>query len=122
MKYLGLVWAGVHVENLAVCVSFYQNTLGLPLLERGADWAHFDAGAGALLELFTGGSASPEPKKPDRQSIVPGLRVDDLEAAVADLEAKAVHFIPEESGEFEGTRWARFTDPEGNQLEVKQIP
>jgi lactoylglutathione lyase len=122
MKYLGLVWAGIHVENLAVSVSFYQNTLGLPLLGRGPDWAHFDAGAGTLLELFTGGTASAKPKKPDQQSIVLGLRVDDFDGAVAELMAKGIHFNPEESGEFEGTRWAHFTDPEGNQLEVKQIP
>ena len=121
MKYLGLIWAGVNVENLAVSVAFYQSTLGLRLLGQGPDWAHFDAGAGTLLELFTGGTASSAPKRPDQQSIVLGLRVDDLDGAVAELKAKGVHFKPEESGEFEGTRWAHFTDPEGNRLEVKEI-
>jgi len=122
MKYLGLVWAGVHVEDLAVSVSFYQNTLDLPLLGQGPDWAHFDAGAGTLLELFTGGTASGDPKQAHQQSIVLGLRVDNLAGAVAELTAKGVHFIPGESGEFEGTRWAQFMDPEGNRLEVKEIP
>jgi lactoylglutathione lyase len=122
MKYLGLVWAGVNVEDLESSISFYQNVLGLPLLGRGPDWAHFDSGAGTLLELFTGGRSSSEPKKPHEQSIVLGLRVDDIDQAVAELAAKGVHFLPEESGEFEGTRWAHFTDPEGNQLEVKEIP
>jgi predicted enzyme related to lactoylglutathione lyase len=122
MKYLGLVWAGVNVEDLESSISFYQDTLGLPLLGRGTDWAHFDSGAGTLLELFTGGTATPEPKKPHQQSIVLGLRVDDLDHVVAELKEKGVHFNPEESGEFEGTRWAHFVDPEGNQLEVKEIP
>ena len=122
MKYLGLVWAGVYVQDLETSISFYQNTLGLPLLGQGTDWAHFDSGAGTLLELFTGGTSAREPKKPHQQSIVVGLRVDDLDEAVARLQEKGVSFNPGESGEFEGTRWAHFTDPEGNQLEVKEMP
>ena len=122
MKYLGLVWAGVHVEDLESSIAFYQNALGLSLLGRGEDWAHFDSGAGTLLELFTGGTSMAEPKKPHQQSIVLGLRVEDLDRAIAELGEKGVHFIPEESGEFEGTRWAHFSDPEGNQLELKEIP
>ena len=35
MKYLGLVWAGVYVEDLRASVSFYQDILGLPLLAQG---------------------------------------------------------------------------------------
>ena len=122
MRYQGLVWAGVHVQDLEASISFYQDTLGLPLLGRGPDWAHFDSGAGTLLELFTGGTATPEPKQPHQQSIVLGLRVEDLDRAVAELKGRGVSFDPKESGEFEGTRWAHFTDLEGNQLEVKEIP
>src|SRR5215204_4766153 len=122
MKYLGLVWAGVNVEDLEASISFYQRALGLPLLDRGTNWAHFDSGAGTLLELFTGGTSTHEPKGADQQSIVLGLRVEDLDRAIAELEENGVHFIPEESGEFAGTRWAHFSDPEGNQFEVKEIP
>ena len=122
MKYLGLVWAGVHVEDLESSISFYQEALGLPLLGRGTDWAHFDSGAGTLLELFTGGTATPQAKGPHQQSIVLGLRVEDLDRVVAELEEKGVRFNPGESGEFESTRWAHFTDPEGNQLEIKEVP
>ena len=122
MKYQGLIWAGIYVEDLGASISFYQNVLGLPLLGQGEGWAHFDSGSGTLLELFTGGTSSKEPKRPHQQSIVLGFRVDDLDVAVAELKEKGVHFIPEESGEFEGTRWAHFADPEGNQLEVKEIP
>src|SRR6478672_2590201 len=121
IKYQGLVWAGIYVEDLAACMSFYQDVLGLPLLGQGEDWAHFDAGAGTLLELFTGGRLVQEPKQPYQQSIVLGLRVEDLDRAVAELQQKGIKFIPEESGEFAGTRWAHFSDIEGNRLEVKQI-
>lgn len=122
MQYQGLIWAGVYVEDLDVSMSFYQNTLGLPLLGKGEDWAHFDSGGGTLLELFTGGNRSQEPKKPDQQSIVIGLRVDDLDRAIAQLEQRGVLFIPEASGEYAGTRWAHFSDVEGNRLEIKEIP
>jgi predicted enzyme related to lactoylglutathione lyase len=122
MEYLGLVWAGIHVEDLAASISFYQDVLGLRLLGQGGEWAHFDAGAGTLLELFTGGKSTVEPKRPDQQSIVLGLRVADLDRAVAELKQKGVPFIPEAGGEFEGTRWAHFFDSEGNRLEVKEIP
>ena len=122
MKYQGLVWAGIHVEDLEACISFYQNVLGLPLLDKGEDWAHFDSGAGTLLELFMGGKSTRGPKRPNQQSIVLGLRVEDLDRAVAELKQKGVQFIPEGSGEFAGTRWSRFSDIEGNQLEVKEIP
>ena len=122
MKYQGLIWAGVYVEDLEACVSFYQNVLGLPLLGQGEDWAHFDSGAGTLLELFTGGKSTPTAKESHQQSIVLGLRVDNLDRAVAELQQKGVQFMPEGSGEFEGTRWAHFSDIEGNQLEVKEVP
>jgi predicted enzyme related to lactoylglutathione lyase len=122
MKYQGLVWAGIYVEDLEASLSFYQNVLGLPLLDQGKDWAHFDSGAGTLLELFTGGKSRQEAKRPDQQSIVLGLRVDHLDRAVSELKQKGVRFIPEGSGEFAGTRWAHFVDMEGNQLEVKEVP
>jgi predicted enzyme related to lactoylglutathione lyase len=122
MKYQGLIWAGIYVEDLGASVSFYQNVLGMALLDKGEDWAHFDAGAGTLLELFSGGKSTPEAKKPDQQSIVLGLRVENLERAVTELQQKGVRFMPADSGEFEGTRWAHFSDIEGNRLEVKEIP
>jgi predicted enzyme related to lactoylglutathione lyase len=122
MNYRGLVWAGIHVQDLDASISFYRDVLSLPLLGRGDDWAHFDSGSGTLLELFTGGRSSPGPKKPDQQSIVLGLRVDDLDEAVTELRERGVHFVPGESGEFAGTRWAHFSDIEGNRLEVKEVP
>jgi predicted enzyme related to lactoylglutathione lyase len=122
MKYHGLIWAGIYVEDLEASILFYQNVLGLALLDKGEDWAHFDSGAGTLLELFSGGKRRKKPKKPDQQSIVLGLRVEDLDLAVAELQQKGVSFIPEGSGEFASTRWAHFSDLEGNQLEIKEIP
>ena len=121
MKYRGFIWAGFMVEDLESSIAFYKDVLGLSLLGKGEDWAHFDSGNGTMLELLTGGVASPGPKKPDQQPIVPGLRVDDLGTAIKELEQKGVRFIGD-VGEYAGTRWAQFTDQEGNRLEIKEIP
>ena len=121
MKYQGFIWVGLYVEDLQASIVFYRDVLELALLDQGHDWAHFDTGNGALLELFSGGKASPEPKLPVQQSIVLGLRVDDLNRSVAELKGKGVHFTGD-VGEYGGTRWAHFSDPEGNQLEIKEIP
>ena len=120
MKYHGFLWAGVFVENLEASISFYRDVLGLSLLGHEDNWAHFDAGEGALLELFSGGKAVSAPKKADQQSIVLGLLVDELDSAVAELKSKGVNFIGE-IGSFENTRWAHFLDAEGNRLEIKEV-
>ena len=122
MNYRGLVWAGIYVDDLDAAVAFYRDVLGLPFLGKGEDWAHFDAGAGAMLELFSGGKAQASPKVAAQQSIVLGLRVDDLDRAVETLEGRGVQFSPGGQGESGGERWAHFYDLEGNRLEVKQLP
>jgi lactoylglutathione lyase len=120
MNFQGVVWVGLFVENLEASVSYYKDIVGLPLLNKGDGWAHFDAGNGSLFEVFSGGKATQEPKKPDRQSIVFGFQVENLDSAVAELKARGVVF----SGDVKThktTRWAYFSDPEGNRLEIKEI-
>lgn len=121
MKYRGFVWVGLFVEDLEASISFYRDMLGLSLLGHGDDWAHFDAGRGALFELMSGGKATRAPKKADQQSLILGLLVDDLESAVAELKSKGVNFVTEIES-FENTRWAHFSDLEGNRLEIKEAP
>jgi predicted enzyme related to lactoylglutathione lyase len=119
MQYQGFIWVGLSVENLPASVAFYRDVLGLRLLGQGQDWAHFDAGGGALFELSSGGKAASQPKTPAQQPLVVGLRVKDMQAAMLELQANGIVFT--EIGQYEGTRWAHFSDPEGNQLEIKVI-
>jgi len=120
MQYLGFVWIGLFVEDLEASVAFYRDILSLRVLGKGDDWAHFDAGGGALFELFSGGKAAAQPKTTAQQPLVVGLRVKDFDVAMVELQAKGIRFT--ETGEFENTRWAHFSDPEGNQLEIKIVP
>jgi predicted enzyme related to lactoylglutathione lyase len=118
MKYQGFAWAGVFVEDMQASIVFYRDVLGLRLTNKGDGWTHFDAGNGDMLELFDGGKAQPTVKEPDRQPIVLGLRVEDFDTAYTELTQKGVRFIGE-VGQYDESRWAHFSDPEGNCLEIK---
>jgi predicted enzyme related to lactoylglutathione lyase len=120
ISYKGIIWAGIHVENLELAISFYRNTLGLPLLGRSADYAHFDAGAGGLLELFSGGKSSPKPKGPEAQSTMAALRVESLAFTEDILRKRGVQFT-ENRGTFENMSWTTMVDLEGNCIEIKEI-
>lgn len=120
MQLMGMIWAGLYVEDLEKSVAFYRDVLGLTLTRQGEGWANFNIVKGQRFELLAGGKASSEAKGADRQSIVPGFQVDDLEQAMQSLSAKGMRFIGE-IGEYRGSRWVEFLDPEGNRLEIKEI-
>jgi predicted enzyme related to lactoylglutathione lyase len=71
--------------------------------------------------LWPTGTASSSAKTPLQQSLRIALRVDDLDDAVSKLKGRGVQFTGE-IGEYEGTRWINFIDPEGNRLELKEVP
>jgi predicted enzyme related to lactoylglutathione lyase len=120
IKYQGIIWVGINVENLEVAINFYEKTLGLTLVRATDDAAHFDVGSGALLELFSGGKSSHGPKGADKQSSIVALGVGNLTKAVEILKRRGVLFI-EIGGPPDNLSWATFTDSEGNRIEVKQI-
>ena len=101
-------------------MAFYRDVIGFPLLRRGEGWVHLDASGGALFELFSGGAATSGPKTPAQQSLRVAFLVDDLDRAMEELKGKGISFIGE-VGRFGSERWAHFTDPEGNRLEIKEI-
>ena len=121
MRYEGFIWAGLCVADMESAVVFYRDVLGLPLLSHEEGCALFDAGGGALFELWPQGVASSAPKLPERQPFRVALRVGNLGAAVRELQQRGVEFLGE-IGEYEGTRWINFADPEGNRLELKEVP
>ena len=120
MRYQGFVWAGLLVADFERAVTFYRDVLGLTLLEREERCALFDAGHGSLFELWPPGVASQSPKTPERQSLRVAFRVDDLDGAISELRGRGVQFVGE-VGEYQGTRWINFVDPEGNRLELKEV-
>ena len=67
-----------------------------------------------------GGKVRPRRKEPDQQSVIIGLRVENLDRAIMELKQKGVQGL-QAIGDAEGARWANFSDPEGNQLELKEV-
>lgn len=120
IDYQGIIWAGISVDNMKASIEFYQNALGLRLLASREDFALFDAGSGARVELVSGGKASGTPKNAARQSTAIALQVKDIERVRSELEQKGVTFSGD-TGSYRNMRWATLIDPEGNRIEIKEI-
>ncbi len=68
-----------------------------------------------------------ETPRPVRTTWTPGwshlaLRVDDFDAAAAELERKGVEWSGDETGAIGGGRVRNFLDPEGNMLQILERP
>jgi predicted enzyme related to lactoylglutathione lyase len=121
MEYQGFIWAGLFVADMEEAVNFYRDVLSLPLIERKQGCALFDAGGGSLFELWPTGVSSSTPKTPDCQSLKIAFKVENLDEAIYELKSRGVQFLGE-IGEYESSRWINFADPEGNRLELKEVP
>lgn len=102
------------VAEMDRAVDFYTGRLGLELrMRHGDDWAEVDGG-GIRIGLHGGAGTGASP--------LPGgtvvFEVDDLDLAKASLEQKGLAF-DEHLGEVPGyARYASFTDPDGNAMQL----
>ncbi len=103
------------VQDMDRAVAFYRDTLGLKLVRQdGQAWALLDAGADVKLALH--GLVEGRPFEPGGAAAV--FRVEDLDAARADLGMKGVVF-DENMGEVaDYARFASFKDPDGNTVQI----
>lgn len=129
---------GVIVSDLERAVTFYRDGLGMDVVDRfdvegpglstavGAEnvagsFAILDAG-GARLELVEyepSGADRTGAAVTDTGSFHLGLSVDDVDAAVADLEGREdVTFVSEPQTTGSGTRIVFLRDPDGNLIEL----
>ncbi len=114
----GIAWVGLYANDLQQLASFYQDKLGLRLIEHDESCYIFDVGAGALFEIWGNGHASPQRKTTHEQSMVIGFLVECIEPAIASLKEKGVSPDTEICG-YLGTRWVYYSDSEGNRFELK---
>jgi catechol 2,3-dioxygenase-like lactoylglutathione lyase family enzyme len=105
-------FVSVQVTDLERSARFYGETLGLPRVSAGA-WPEFQLGENVSLYLIDPTNIGSEFTTPNLGSIA--LRVPDVEAARAELEAKGVEFAGDtfDSGV---CHMAFFSDPDGNAL------
>ena len=114
MKPSGIHHVSICVHDTEAAIAFYTEALGLTVLPRpdfGFGGAWLDAG-GQQVHLME--SDEPRPKG-DHFAI----RVDDLDAAVADLQGRGVevHPVPHMQG---AGRQAFLHDPSGNFIELNE--
>jgi len=112
-------------HELAPCLAFYRDTLGLPLTQDGSGhgYATFDAGGGLSLVLEHVAADAP----PEDQALVArfsglSFAVPDIAVAHATLLALGVVFTGAPELQFWGGTLATLRDPAGNEVQIVQYP
>jgi catechol 2,3-dioxygenase-like lactoylglutathione lyase family enzyme len=126
----------IAVDHLAICcrdvgklADWYCNTLGMRLIGRHPTSTSvvvgYDASTrgGAMLELIEQKDDGPAPV--EVPSFAPGvrhfaLRVDNFDAAHAELKSRGIKFFGEPGVATGGGKIASFRDPEGNEVQIVQ--
>ena len=109
------VW--MPVEDIERAVDFYQNVLGLRLVNRDGPWAEVDANGVRV------GLNGREPKGAGTEGgpVLTFQPEGSLEVTVEDLEGRGVVF-PAGISEHDWGRVATFKDPDGNDLQLYEPP
>ena len=120
MPDLAVAYAILYVADLPTMVTFYSETLGLPIASRNERFVAF-GGAAAPLALEAGGPEVAGARDKGRNPTLWQFAVPDIEASVAALAARGV---PVE-GAIKRAAFgalAFFRDPEGNRFALLQRP
>jgi catechol 2,3-dioxygenase-like lactoylglutathione lyase family enzyme len=111
----------IAVSDLDRAKRFYQEQVGLTLLDEAPFACRFGAGSGSQLSVRRG--------QPNVGQTVAHFEVDDIEAEVRDLVARGVPFQDYETPKtvdfiavIGPAKGAWFTDPDGNVLGLRQGP
>ena len=114
MQITRIGWAGTRTSEYPAMVTFLQAVLGLTTSHEGSDFAAFQLPEGDTFEVF-----GPDDQDHTYFSTGPvvGFVVDDLTAAVQELEAAGVELLGGEVDE-RGGGWRHFRAPDGNVYEL----
>jgi catechol 2,3-dioxygenase-like lactoylglutathione lyase family enzyme len=119
MKILGLDWVGTRTGQFRETVDFFEQTLGLPVGLREADFVRLDLPNASCLEVFG-------PDERDHLYFttgpVVGFLVEDVEAARHDLVRHQVELLGPIGGEAGSSRWQHFRAPDGYVYEIEENP
>lgn len=119
-----LVVPTLAVKDIDTAKQFYGETLGLKQLDEGAGGVRYACGRGSQLFVY------PSQYAGTNQATAAGFHVQDVRAAVSDLEAKGVTFeqydMPGVTRDgavhtIEGFNTAWFKDPDGNILALDDM-
>ena len=113
-----LVIVSLRAEDVPAAVHFYQDVIGLRLLPHHDQRPAFDLGDGTYLAIIKGQPA-PEQEAGESPFPVVTFAVEDLDEAVAHLQAHGVE-LPWGAVRGDSQRWVLFRDPAGNLVEFVQ--
>jgi catechol 2,3-dioxygenase-like lactoylglutathione lyase family enzyme len=114
MQVTRIGWAGTRTGGYTTMVEFLTAVLGLTLVHQERDFAVLDLPAGDRFEVF---GPSDQDHRHFTTGPVVGFVVDDLPAAVAELEQAGVELLGGHLDE-RGMGWRHFRAPDGNVYEL----
>ncbi len=114
LSWLGLVSADVERDR-----AFFVTALGMTCELETDTFAVLTADNGDVIELF---KAADPAHAHFTTGPVPGLRVDDLEAAAARVAQAGAELIGAVHTGSRGNRWVHFRAPDGTIFELLEIP
>jgi predicted enzyme related to lactoylglutathione lyase len=111
----------IAVTDVDRAKQFYQEQVGLPILDENTGSIRFGAGKGSQLSVRRG--------QPNVGQTVAHFEVDDVDAVVRDLNSRGIAFEEYETpktvngiAQIGPARGAWFKDPDGNVFGVRQGP
>ena len=111
------------VDDVDACFRFYRDVIGLTPAwgAEGEGYADFDTGGGSTLAIFgRDAQADVVPLEESGDGAVLVFGVADLDAALAELQARGGEPGPVTSSPDWGIRFAHLRDPAGNLIEVNE--
>jgi catechol 2,3-dioxygenase-like lactoylglutathione lyase family enzyme len=114
MRVTRIGWAGTRTEEYAAMMEFLTGVLGLGVAHERRDFAALDLPSGDTFEVF--GPSDADHRYFTTGPVV-GFVVEDLPAAVAELERAGVELLGGQVDEH-GEGWRHFRAPDGNVYEL----
>ena len=124
MKVKGIRWIGVGTREVARMRSFAVDVLGMRVVGQDTEeFVELAMGDGAKLELFGGAAAADGPWMFERNPVVAGFLVDDIESARDELaRTPDVELLGELRVMPDGYAWQHFRAPDGHVYELTVDP
>ena len=114
MRVTRIGWAGTRTDGYSAMVDFLTAVLGLTMVHQQRDFAVLELPSGDKFEVF---GPSDEHHLHSSTGPVVGFVVEDLPAAVAELEQGGVELLGGHVDE-RGLGWRHFRAPDGNVYEL----
>ena len=118
----GVIGVTLWTDNLDVMFHFYNDVMGLPLHARHDDFIAFEFGGFREFRFNLGLHGGVQGMSSDPYRIMANFGVDDIHAMHQRLTDEGVEFIRPPEQEHWGGWVATFKDPDGNVLQLLQLP